>query len=51
MLAPIEHLFGNCEFCNEKCYYVLHAKKEGKPYVPGESRPFFIKKNIKCTSN
>ena len=50
MLAQIEHLFGNCKFFNEKCYYVLHAKNEGKHYVPGESRPSFIK-NIKCTSN
>ena len=43
VLAPIEHLFQNHAYCEEQWCYVLQVQKEGKPYVPGESRPLFIK--------
>ena len=43
VLAPIEHLFQNHEYCDEQWCYVLQAQKKKKPYVPEESRPLFIK--------
>ena len=47
VLAPLEHLFDNHTFCDEEWCYVLKAQKEGKPYVPEESRPLFNKEKDK----
>ena len=43
VLAPVEHLFNNHQFCDEKWCYVLKAQKEGKPYVPEVSKPLYDK--------
>ncbi len=39
VLAPVENLFNNHQFCDKKWCYVLKAQKEGKPYVLEESKP------------
>ena len=52
LLAPVEHfLFSNHEYCDEQWCYVLKAQKEGKPYVPEESRPFSNKNDDNKTYN
>lgn len=43
VLAPIEHLFQNHDYCDEQWCYVLQAQKEKKNYVPEESRPLYTK--------
>ena len=43
MLAPVERLFNNHQYCDEKWCYVLKAQKEGKPYCPEDSRPLYEK--------
>ena len=47
VLAPVEHLFNNHEYCGEQWCQILQAQKEGKPYVPEESRPLFNKTDDK----
>ena len=41
VLATVEHLFNNHQYCDEKWCYVLRAQKEGKPYCPEDSRPLY----------
>ena len=39
VLAPVEHLFNACQYCDPFWCYVLKAQKENKPYVPDEKKP------------
>ena len=43
VLAPIEHLFNNHQYCDAQWCYILKAQKEGKSYVPEENRPLYDK--------
>ena len=43
MLAPVEHLFGNHEYCGNWCY-VLKALREKKRYLPDNNLPIYCKK-------
>ena len=36
VLAPVEHLFNDCQYCDPFWCYVLKSQKENKPYVPDE---------------
>ncbi len=47
VLAPIEHLFNNHEYCDAEWCYVLKAEKENKPYTPHSSRPMYSKTSDK----
>ena len=49
MLAPLEHLFDNHQYCGDWCY-AKKAKEENLLYIADESRPFYnIKTQKKCT--
>ena len=43
VLAPVEHLFNDHQYCDHSWCYVLKAQKENKPYVPDEKKPLFNK--------
>ena len=43
VLAPVEHLFNDHQYCDPKWCYVLQAQNENKPYMPGENKPLFDK--------
>ena len=42
MLASVEHLFGNHEYCGNWCY-VLKATREKKKYLPPDNLPIYCK--------
>ena len=58
MLAPVEHIFNNHQYCGQWCYF-LKAQKEGKPYLPPNNLPIYCKKTdskmydqlMKCSYN
>ena len=42
MSAPIEHVFGNHQYCGSWCY-VLKAEREKKNYSPADNLPMYCK--------
>ena len=43
VLAPVEHLFNEHKYCDEKWCYVLQAQKDNKPYVPEDKKKLYCK--------
>ena len=52
VLAPIEHLFQNHEYCDEQWCYVLQAQKEKTlMFLKNQDHCSSKVKNLGCTNN